>query len=434
MSSNARARAQQLHRAALNPRRPFAPVGVELTAEQLAAVARVHPDEYHRKDPEIACADCGLHVCGCSDGKKIARALGLKPAAQAPSEQVVLPKGWRRDEKEPERVFYAGPNDNCRVERGFTDARWWGCCMGGRGLERVQARPFTNMHAAMLCALGCEVVQNGYGDGIWRVTTPDSKVWPPHKGELPALVERLTAERAAKVQRRFEWQRGSSYDDCVIGGLRAWYMHQGLASWTTIAHVHGKPHESLAIVHVEEAGSWSDEQRRAWCEAELTRALDRREAKAQPTVLESDAHREARERFGTAEGLGREPSGKAGGLPPGWKPYAGLPHNFKHTSTVGVWRTSQGDWSYSLVDCPDVRVGGAPTRDEAMALALGWYQDDSGNRDSWFVDKPGGGRMQASPRDDEHGPWTVAKGPHRDLTATALPSLPHAIAWARGDA
>ena len=197
--SHARARAQQLHRQALRAKR--------VTDRVVGKV------QFIGFDGDSHCAACGYRVCSC------AAAAPMHPVpvtshpwcgfclthhrysdvcAPAPKTVAfVTPMGWGR----------AGPYS---VEYGIHGE-------GGRGplmvvgpqlqdatylaMRRPYVGPaavFDNPYAAMLCALGCEVeAQREEPRWVVRWDRGASR----HRDEdLPALVERLTAERAAHQQ------------------------------------------------------------------------------------------------------------------------------------------------------------------------------------------------------------------------------------------
>jgi hypothetical protein len=118
-------------------------------------------------------------------------------------------------------------------------------------------------------------------------------------------------------------------------------------------------------------------------------------------------------------------------LAPGWsdstKPEYGQAR-FSHASGMKVWqRTDLIGWVYGPKDavsatCP--RSGEAPTRDEAMALALGWERV---NGTDWQLKGAANG-MCASVASD--GIWFAI--PAQGRGRAGFPSLPHAVAWAMG--
>src|SRR5690348_4608069 len=155
--SNARARDKQLHRKMLAPKR--------VTDRSVTCTAEMPRHDNH-------CSACGYLVCSCA---------APQPGA------FVIPKGWS-DGGTCCHVDGSDPHNSPRImASGHMRGHW----RAGRDREPLALKDYASPYAAMLCALGCEVTHllstmNAWlVDGLLRFTN-----------ELPAVVERLTAERA----------------------------------------------------------------------------------------------------------------------------------------------------------------------------------------------------------------------------------------------
>lgn len=124
---------------------------------------------------------------------------------------------------------------------------------------------------------------------------------------------------------------------------------------------------------------------------------------------------------------------KVEALPPGWA-VSQWHHDLQqvcHNTCAYVELSQPGNKMHGrwFAHCVGGSTNFAPTRDEAMALALGWERcsDNSG----WYPDK---GRCGVVRNDDgTFTPWRV-RVLGGDTTFAGPPStLPHAIAWARND-
>lgn len=127
----------------------------------------------------------------------------------------------------------------------------------------------------------------------------------------------------------------------------------------------------------------------------------------------------------------------ANDLAPGWlatNPSYDL-ETLEHATGVEVWLPGLGlEWRYTTSKDAPHAAGHAPTRDEAMALALAWLKADP--RDAWesYVIEDWFGE-----RSDGQGTWRVVRtsggwqafGDAWDVDL--FPSLPHAIARCRGE-
>lgn len=127
----------------------------------------------------------------------------------------------------------------------------------------------------------------------------------------------------------------------------------------------------------------------------------------------------------------REEQPKVEELAPGWRV---SPHGqtmgrrqYSHEKGVDVWEA--GDcWAFTVRPKQVTYESTAPTRDEAMARALGWVKHET--LPGWKL--PGtDGYVSPYPR-DRWGADSVRTG--CPSSGDGFPSLPHAIAWARGDA
>jgi len=120
-------------------------------------------------------------------------------------------------------------------------------------------------------------------------------------------------------------------------------------------------------------------------------------------------------------------------LAPGWThvPADGdLLECWSHVSGAGVALCAKRYFYSSNFDNPTSDF--APTRDEAMARALGWQKSESPV--AWISWRGPDGSV-AVLYDEPTGIWTAYRGSSRDITAAEkVPMLPHAIAWCRGEA
>lgn len=326
--NNARTRAWQLHRAALAPKRNTQRVVGPRNESLVPMAARLEG---------AGCRACGYALCACHRQQAIA-----KPPPQPGA--FVVPKGWRHESVGRCWLVKAEDDKGTAFNEGpcvFDDMNGYRASRSFCSNEPYQL--FANPYAAMLCALGARVEPSGHE---WRVWGPDKMGAPNQHGEryhgildsmsLLALVERLTAERAAIARAR---QQG--------------------------------------------------------------------------------------EQIGRE--LAREQQGEA--LAPGWEK-AGKSRTHKSGAYVFPSSEQSGMYCYCSAESSRSYEGRAPTRDEAMALALGWERSKRcAVVPDWELKGADHG-MCASSLDGST--WLAIND--RDQHKDGLPSLPHAIAWARGDA
>lgn len=139
------------------------------------------------------------------------------------------------------------------------------------------------------------------------------------------------------------------------------------------------------------------------------------------------------------ERMGRELAAQEQGLAVGWERdkrveepacVGGHDEHYRHKTNAAVWRMG-AEWSFASATS-DLRDGVAPTRDEAMALALGWTQA-TGVPGRWYVHVRDGKHHVV---DGDDGGEVLRVVPGGGLPEwcqrSDFPSLPHAIAWAMG--
>ncbi|HEX2679583.1 MAG TPA: hypothetical protein VHM19_23195 [Polyangiales bacterium] len=121
-------------------------------------------------------------------------------------------------------------------------------------------------------------------------------------------------------------------------------------------------------------------------------------------------------------------------LAPGWTHHRG--GSFTHLSNAVVWPVDDGSWNYcgpcshEELEHARARDGHAPTRDEAMALALGWAKDPL-YPGGWSCAVDNLIRQVAVPK--RGGDWDAYRIVDGATSAARRGTLPHAIAWCRGD-
>lgn len=233
------------------------------------------------------CSDCeSSHLSGddCATRRKPEPAPSAEPV-------FVVPAGWERS-KAAGAPVWRERGDGLIHQRASIGRRFDGAYNAFRAGDFDSFASFANPYAACLSALGCEVTAFE-GHGAWRLRYDGAETFldgPFASDELPGLVKRLTAERENagtmercraqhEMQRDFPWERTPNWSVCVLGGLRAWFMHGDLVSWDAQANVHQSSGVSLAVLRLAD-GSRTEAERRAWCEAQMNRIFGEREGDA----------------------------------------------------------------------------------------------------------------------------------------------------------